>query len=241
MMADLSRLTLSDMTRLGAELRRLEGQADSMEAVAHAIGHRLYEEFTDGATRGPSCALVRTFVTLPYEALSADQQHAAAGLLPAEPTPGLKCLTLLATTGIEPAWNDRRKSTGHQAIPLPSERGVARLPMIAQLIRQLGLDIATVLAPSPDLVVDLTQHTFNVFHVPEAVGSPHIPAQEAFVKPYGIRSVVGFGGVLPPGELFATILFSRVPISRDAADLFKTLALNVKVALLPFAGARIFS
>src|ERR1051325_3857146 len=225
-MADLSCLTLSDMTRLGPELRRLDGQAESMEAVAQAIGLRLYEEFTSERPSGPSCALVRTFVTLPYEALTPGEQQAAAGLLSTDPVPGLKCLTLLATAGIEPEWNDRRKSVGHQAIPLPSERGVARLPMIAQLIRQLGLDIATVLAPSPELVVDLTQHTFNVFHVAEAVGSPHIPAQQAFVIPYGIRSVVGFGGVLPPGELFATILFSRVPITRDAADLFKTLALN---------------
>ena len=46
---------------------------------------------------------------------------------------------------------------------------------------------------------------------------------------------------MPSGELFATILFSRTPIPREVADLFKTLALNVKVALLPFVGTRIFS
>jgi hypothetical protein len=90
-------------------------------------------------------------------------------------------------------------------------------------------------------MVDATEHTFNVFHVPNAVGSPYIPAQKEFVIPYGVQSVLGFGGLLAPGELFATILFSRTPIPRDVADLFKSLALNVKVAMLPFAGARVFS
>jgi hypothetical protein len=245
-MPDLTRLKLSDMTQLGADLRRIGANASSMEEVAQIIGRRLYGELklpdTDAAaTDAPACALVRTFVTMPYSALDAGQREAASTLLADEPQPTLKCLTLLATIGSEPDWNDRTKSRGHQAIPLPSERGVSRLPMIAQLIRQLGLEIATVISPRPDLVVDLAQHTFNVFHVADALDSPYIPAQQAFVIPHGIRSVVGFGGVLPPGELFATILFSRVPIPRESAELFKTLALNVKVALLPFAGERVFS
>ena len=113
--------------------------------------------------------------------------------------------------------------------------------MIAQLIRQLGLEIATV-----NLTASGPRRRSGAAHLQrvsrsDALDSPYIPAQQAFVIPYGIRSVVGFGGVLPPGELFATILFSRVAIPRESAELFKTLALNVKVALLPFAGERVFS
>jgi hypothetical protein len=61
------------------------------------------------------------------------------------------------------------------------------------------------------------------------------------VIPHGIRSVLGFGGVLPSGDLFAMILFSRVRIPREIAELFKTLSLNVKVALLPFVDRRVFA
>ncbi|MGE5296319.1 MAG: hypothetical protein ACM3VT_15965, partial [Solirubrobacterales bacterium] len=70
--------------------------------------------------------------------------------------------------------------------------------------------------------------TFNVFHVPEAVGSPDIPEQAEFVIPHGVRSVLGFGGMLPGRDLFAVILFSQVPIPRSTAELFRPLALCVK-------------
>jgi hypothetical protein len=68
----------------------------------------------------------------------------------------------------------------------------------------------------------------------------YIPAQE-FGVPYCVRSVVGFGGFLPPGELFAVVLFSRVPVSRDTAALFRALALRVRLAFLPFSITRIFN
>jgi hypothetical protein len=113
--------------------------------------------------------------------------------------------------------------------------------MIAQLIGQLGVEINVLLAPEARLVIDSEQHRFNVFYVAEAKGSPFIPAQREFVVPHGIRSVLGFGGLLPTGELFATILFSKTYIPRDVADRFKTLALNVGVALLPFASRRVFA
>ena len=45
------------------------------------------------------------------------------------------------------------------------------------------IEIGTLIAPRPSVVVDVMEHTFNVFHVPNAVGSPYIPAQEDFVIP----------------------------------------------------------
>ena len=70
---------------------------------------------------------------------------------------------------------------------------MSRSPMIAQLIRQLGVEISAFLSDG-ELVIDTTQHTFNVFYVGDAVGSPVIPAQQEFVVPYGVRSVLGFAG-----------------------------------------------
>jgi hypothetical protein len=238
---DLAHFSLSDMTRCGIELRKLGTGASSMEDVADRIVRRLFGALRSSSGE-PACALVRMFVTLPYSGLEPGQQAFARGLLSRDDVPPeMKCLTLLATAGEAPPWNSRKTSREHQALPLLSEDSVTRSPMIAQLIRQLGIEIGTLIAPRPSVMVDAMEHTFNVFHVPNAVGSPYIPAQREFVIPYGVQSVLGFGGLLAPGELFATILFSRTPIPRDVADLFKTLALNVKVAMLPFAGARVFS
>ena len=70
-----------------------------------------------------------------------------------------------------------------------------------------------------------------MFHVEEARGSPHIPAQRDFVLRYGITSVVGFGGLLRSGELFAVILFLRARIPAASAARFRTIALDVRSAL----------
>jgi len=212
------------------------------EDSAERIVRYLYDVLrsVDGTT--PACALVRLFVTIPYSGLEPGLQTFARTLIGAAPSdPRTKCLTLLATAGEEPAWNSRHTSNAHKALPLVSEATIARSPMIAQLISQLGVETGRLLASDPDLVVDTAQHTFNVFHVPVAAGSPYIPAQSEFVAPHDIRSVLGFGGLLPTGDLFAVILFSRVAIARESADLFKTLSLNVKLALLPHAGGRMFA
>jgi anti-anti-sigma regulatory factor len=71
-------------------------------------------------------------------------------------------------------------------------------------------------------------------YVPEAPGCTYIPAQQTFVIPERIRSVLGFGGMLPDGNLFAIIMFARAPISRMVAERFRPLALNIKISLLPF-------
>lgn len=241
-MYDLTRFSLSDMTRCGIELRKLGADASSMEEVATRVVRLLYDGLrTSGSGGERACVLVRLFVTLPYDVLDEGQREFARSVLGGAPAARMKCLTLLATAGDEEDWNARQRSAGHKALPLSSAEGVARSPMIAQLVRQLGVDIGDLLEPDPSFVVDRTQRTFNVFHVADAEGSPYIPAQREFVVPHRVRSVLGFGGLLPPGELFATILFSRAPIPRAAAELFRTLALNVKVALLPFAGGRVLA
>ena len=126
------------------------------------------------------------------------------------------------------------------AIPLPSERFVERFPMVRQLVQQLGLEVNTVLSPDPSVVVDLSKSTFNVFHIAEAVDSPYVPVQNDFVLPYGVRSVLGFGGMLPSGNLYAIIMFGKAYLSGEMVNMFKSLSLSVKMALLPFDNKQIF-
>ncbi len=233
-MYDLSTFSLKDMAQCSADLRKLGANAKCMEEVAGRVVKFLYENLTDADTHEQQCALVRLFKTHPLGGLDGSLQTAARSMMnDGEPTRNTKCLTLLATAGSEDNWNDRTRSAGHKAIPLPSPAAVDRIPMISQLINQFGLDVSTVVSPDPELIVDLEQTTFNVFHVPDAVGSPHVPAQEDFVVAHGIKSVLGFGGMFPSGNLFAVIMFARVPIPRHTADQFESLALSVKLALLP--------
>ena len=187
--------------------------------------------------------LARCFQTVAYARLPLSYRDAADRLL-AETTsqPDMRCLSLLATRGEKSLWNDPATSVGHMAIPLPSVEVVSRAPMIARLLEQLGMPVEDLVAttPSPEMLMH-KKRNFNVFHIARAAGSPFIPAQNTFVKPIGVRSVLGLGGVLPSGDFFAVILFARVPVTREVAMLFRTLALSVKLALLPFAADDVFS
>lgn len=231
---------LSEMLRCSLGLREAIRGAPTMEAAARDCCRFFFDELVT-ETGEPACALVRCYKTHRFHDLDRELQTTALASLEADTLPAatLRCLTLLGTVGVEPSWNDRRTSSGHRAIPLPTAAVVERAPMVAQLIRALGLDIATAIAPTSDIVRDLAGKTYGVFHVLEAKDSPYIPAQD-FVERYGIQSVVGFGGVLPSGDLFAVILFARVPVTASAADRFRTLALDVKSCLLRYSPTEIF-
>ncbi|HYC52002.1 MAG TPA: hypothetical protein VEB19_12890 [Gemmatimonadaceae bacterium] len=211
-----------------------------MEEALDAMCRFLHDELRDPAGQR-ACALVRAYKTHPYHQLDPRDREFARGLLGADkPTPSMRCLTLLATVGDEVRWNDRRRSQGHRAIPLPRADVIEQAPMIAKLLSEFGVDIQTVTAPE-SIVYDREGKTYGVFHVEEAAGSPYIPAQADFVLKYNIRSVVGCGGSLKGADLFAIILFSRVHITRDAAERFRTIALDVKSALFNYGEDDIFA
>jgi hypothetical protein len=241
-MPNINDFTLKDMVDFSAALRRMGSDAASMEEVADKIVHYLHDHLIDKKTGEKTCVLVRFFKAHPYGELDNDLQEIARNMLNIPPeSPDMKCMVLLASAGAQPEWNSRKQSRGHQVIPLPSEHFVEAFPMVRQLIQQMGLELRTVLQPDPAVVMDMTQKTYNVFHIPEATGSRYIPAQDDFVIPFGVRSVVGFGGILPSGNLFVIIMFSKVPVPRQTAEMFRSLALSVKVAVLPFVGKTIFT
>ncbi|HUQ81063.1 MAG TPA: hypothetical protein VM076_08000 [Gemmatimonadaceae bacterium] len=240
MALDLTNFDLHEMLRCGRELRDAVRSAGSVEEAAGVVVRYFYDACVDPNSERRSCVLARFYKTHAYGALPPDLQDFAADLLAGTaPTPAMQCLTLLATAGARPEWNDRRLSRGHRAVPLPSPEIVEQAPMIAQLVRQMGLDIAAVVRPSPDLLRSAEGKTYSVFHVEEAAGSPYIPAQTEFVVPHGVRSVLGFGG-LHRHDFFAVILFATVPIPRAAADRFRNIALDLKAALHTLPETRVF-
>ena len=234
-MPSLATFSLADMAECAAELRKLGTGAASSEDVAQRVAGFLYSQLGDARTGERDCALVRCFLTRPYRTLDPLSQACARQVLGRAPRSSeVKCLTLAGTAGLRPEWNDREHSRRYRAIPLISAQFIAQFPMFSQLLQQLGVALESASHVESDLLVDWVEQTFNVFHVPEAKGNPAVPVQASFVIPYGIESVLGFGGVLPSKTLFMVILFSRQHVSRETAELFKPLALSVKLALSPF-------
>ncbi len=233
---DITDFTMGDMAACSYALRQTAKGASSMEDVAERVVRYLYDHLTRPKTQETPLALVRLFKSHPYEQLDSELQEVARKILGGKPkSPGMKCWTLLATMGTKPEWQLRKLSKRHKVIPFASQEFVARLPMLSNMVSQFGLEIPdVVLEPDPTLLADLSERTFNVFYVPEVAASSYVPSQEEFVRPNGIRSCLGFGGMLPSGNVFAVIMFSTVPIPRQTASMFKSVSLSVKMALLPF-------
>jgi hypothetical protein len=237
-MASLEHFSGGDLEPFGDAIRSHAYSGRSMEHSAQQTVDLLWAglQAEDG---GPALALVRLYKTHAYGNLPEDLRVFARGVLEDDPDPETRCLTLLATRGLEPDWNDRRKSKGHRAIPLPSVEFIQRLPMVAGLIDQIGVDLADVVRPDKARVNELARKNYDVFHVPQALGSEFVPGQN-FVKEHGIVSALGFGGVLFSGDFYAVVMFSRVPVSADVADRLRVLSLATRVSLMPF-GTRVFA
>ncbi|HVE94225.1 MAG TPA: SpoIIE family protein phosphatase [Acidimicrobiales bacterium] len=235
------RFTLSDLLACAAELQEIGAGADSMEEAAERVVAYFYERFVRPGTNDPANVLVRFYRTSPCERLDSELQRIVAGANPARSDwTGVQCLTLLATIGHEDAWRDRRRSEGHRVIAFEDEASLDSLPMMAGLLRDLGISPTEVISPDPAAIEQREARDYRVFHIADALGSAVIPAQEDFVVPYGVASVLGFGGVLPDGSVFSVILFSQEKISEEVASMFRAVALTVKLAVLPFVGRSIF-
>lgn len=238
---DLTKFDLGDMLKCSLRLREMAAGAPTLEVSAQRVCRFLYDELVDPDSNR-ACALVRCYKTHSYALLDPDLQGFAREVLGAEtPRSAMKVLTLMATIGQSAGWNSRHLSRGHRAIPLPSQEIVEKAPMISQLIKELGIELTHVLQPTADLIKELVGKRHGVFHVENALGSPYIPAQEEFVVRFGIQSVLGFGGILPSGELFAVILFATVHVPPKAAERFKSLALDVKSAFSKFNDSTVFN
>jgi hypothetical protein len=226
-MIDIEKFDIGAMMDLNNGLAHACRGAVSEEDLATRTVQWFRENLASGGKK--TCLLARYYKALPHSTLPVDlrafAEKIARGLRPTT-----RCLTLLGTAGEEGAWNDRRRSAGHQAIPLASRELIERTPMISQLFQQFGVELDDFVGPNASLL-DGKEREFNVFHVQEAAGSPYVPAQD-FVRSYGVRSVLGLGAMQRDGGLFAVILFLRTAIDRATAQRFRPVPLTLKAALL---------
>lgn len=230
-MFDPTAFSLSDTVRCGATLRRSAEEASTLPDAGRAIVDHLRDDFVDAETGQPSFVLARMFVTRRFDQLDPDLQSYVRDRLPQhESRPDVQCLTLLATRGDLDEWSEPARSVAHRAIPLPSQEAVRRAPMIAALIEDLGLKVESVV--EGQIAGERGNRArFDVFHVHQARGASEVPDQD-FVEQHGIRSVLGFGGLLAAGAMFAVVLFSRSPIPESTAQLFRTVAVHTRLGLL---------
>ncbi len=221
-------------------LAELGSSAATAEGLAIDSANFLFNRFNEAELN--SCALVRFFRTMPLTDLPPTLQKRAIGEIGYKPKELVNCLTLLATRGIEPAWNERTASTNHQVIPLNNERVIEDAPMVAALLQNLGLSFSQVVKPTPNKYQNPKSKSYNVLYVPEASENSSIVSQETFVKPYKIRSVIGFGGMLPSGDVFAVMAFMREFVPESTAMRFSLFARGVEIGLSKLtktSGARI--
>jgi hypothetical protein len=230
-MFNIQDFSSKEMISCGKKLREMFSNAQNIVDASQKASEFFYDSFVENEEK--SFALSRVFKTHTYGSLPDNLKKFAKEVAGEELDDSVKCLTLLGTKGLEESWNSPRTSGGHKAIPLVNVDFVKNIPMIAGLITQLGLTIQDFINTS-ETFVGKENRSFNVFFVENAKGSPLIPAQDGFVIPYEVKSVVGYGGILPDGNFFTGIIFSRTKLTKKIAELFQPLAINVKTGLLPF-------
>jgi two-component system, NtrC family, sensor kinase len=238
---DVTAFSLKDMAVCMRTLRNLDCQLHTMEDVAQRIADFFYEKFENAGSHARDFALVRFFKTHEYGNLPDHLRQIVDSRFAQFPMDfDSKCLTLLGTAGMERQWKSPSLSANHQVLPLPSAQVVKTMPMVSEVISALGFDLDRDLTASSAHFVAEEARSYNVFYVPDAVGAPCIPAQDDFVIPYGIQSVLAFGGMLPSRNLFIVLLFARTRIPEQTAEIFKSLAVSVKVSVVMFDQVSVF-
>ncbi len=189
------------------------------------------------SARFETLVLARLFVVLPFERLPVADQAAATALVngDARLTATTRVLSLLGTTGRQPRWNDRTLSEGHRAIPLLDQQFVQGIPMIARLLGDLEIDLASLADGRPIATRRMLGGSNSTFFVDrassakDAQGRFVIPSQK-FVKDHAIETVFGMGGSWFDGTLAVAIFFCAETIERLVVDRFPSLISNFKMA-----------
>ena len=201
---------LAEMERFSRDLRELGRDASCQQEVAQQLVRYLRRRLWDPDRDRSAICLARTFAT----------------------TPG-PILTLLASDGEQERWCTVEASR-HREVPIRDGVLAGGTDVMGAMLEGLGIE-AGVDPGSPE-ACGLFSAPCRVFHIPSLATHRRFQGQLARLSEHHLRSLLAFGGFLRDGHLFATVLFSSIPIPGDMARMFETLALSVKLALLPHTG-----
>jgi histone H3/H4 len=202
-------------------------QAGALEKAAQELAKEFHTRFSE------SVVIARVFVTLPFQSLPASNKEFVNNLAEsaggaAELKPNTPVLSLIGTHGHEADWNDRSKSQGHVGIPLISSAFVGAIPMIARLLKELGVPLEWVDGHDSEMIIRTMGTSAGLFFVDDAgeatdhQGRKIIAAQD-FVSSYNVKSVFGIGGAYPNGHILVVVVFCRDTLSRATAEGFLAL------------------
>ena len=237
-MTTLGSYTLSALGTLREELKTLASDNNTLREAGQRCVRRLHEEFEE------SLVLTRFFATAPFaflperEKTFARRLAAGRNMLDAL-TEDTTVVTLLATRGLKPEWNDPVHSRHHLAIPLLDARFVETIPLIARLLADTTTGAgAPWLEKQSTLALKETVGKMSLLlYVDDARtalssdGNRIVPAQE-FVESNGIRTVLALGGSYLNGTTIALLLFTRERLSKEQSAKFTPLINSIKSATM---------
>ncbi len=235
-MFDLRKFSLEDMTQIGRDWRNLGAAAGGIPAAAEHIVRYVQNQLIDGESGEPVCLLTNLYITVRGKALSPALREIALKKL-SDSTISLSqlwCLRLIASAGM-PAANEFAIATPDpQVIPIPNAQSVAQYPLFEQLLSQMGISAEYLIQDDPTLTLELAASPLNIFLIPNLEKTPQLLRPNTILIPQETHSLFGIGGMLPSGQFFFLLMFSKIEMKHEMVELFKPLALSLKLALLPY-------
>ncbi len=222
---------IADLANLRAELKGLTSECPTLRDAGQICVDRLHQEFAE------SLALIRLFATVPFAFLPEREQAFARRLaterkVQSQITEDTIVLTLLASRGSMPEWNDPRRSRHHLAIPVLSASFIQTIPLVSRVLAETGIVpwlekqstlimLKTVGEMAQLIYVEAarTSRTSDGFHV--------IPSQD-FVQAHDIRTVLALGGSYLNGTAMALLLFTTEHFTEGQAAKFTPLVNTIK-------------
>ena len=231
---------------LWAELAPRIKESRCVDEAAQALAGTVSGSFEE------SIVLARVFLTVPFFSLPPGTQGFTSKLAASSgAAEALKATTpvlaLLGTYGREPSWRDRRMSKRHMAIPLISPTFVGSIPMIARLLKELGVPLSWVDSQDSEIIQSTLGSPSGMFYVERASqetddqGRKIIAAQD-FVSSHRVETVFGVGGAYLGGQILILVVFCRDVVPRDVAKRFLGLVVLFRDKTRKLIGqSRIFS
>lgn len=206
------------------EIEQRVNSATCLEDAAQALAREFHSKFAE------SVVIARVFVTVPFESLPESNKQFVQELVDSSGAdqrlkPTTPVLSLIGTCGDETEWQDRRKSKAHVGVPLISAAFVSAIPMIARLLKELGVPMEWIDSHDSEMIIRTIGESAGLFFVDEAgeardhVGRKIIAAQD-FVSDHKVRSVFGTGGAYDGGQILIVVVFCRDTFSRSTAKRF---------------------
>ena len=232
MQIKINELTLARVFDLSQFIKENCKDKSNLEQVAQEMMKTLCQTIVTDSDNS-AIVLGRLFKSCSYSDLTEDiqnyiQQKEDLNAI----TPESKYLTLLGTWGELEEWRVIKISRNYKAFSLNDKDVLYKFPMLSAVFNQIGYDIPTETDPDKSIIIDDQDKEYGVFYVKDATGNKLVPKQAEFVEPYGIKSVIGFGGRYGNNNIYSIILFFRECISRQTTELFPSLNPAIKLLTL---------